>query len=66
MPLTRFQKEVISVLAAERHEASHMAGSLVPNASDDSAEDLVAASERDVLVLGNAGFDVRKLERYGE
>ena len=25
MPLTPFQKEVMSVLAAERHEASHMA-----------------------------------------
>jgi hypothetical protein len=28
MPLTPFQKEVMSVLAAERHEASHMAGGL--------------------------------------
>ena len=79
MPLTPFQKEVMSVLAAERHEASHMAGGLVLNASDDSArysrdfdifhdsvEDLVAASERDVRALENAGFDVRKLERDGE
>jgi hypothetical protein len=69
----------MSVLAAQRHEASHMAGGLVLNASDDSArfsrdfdifhdsvEDLVSASERDVRALEGAGFEVRKLERDEE
>jgi hypothetical protein len=76
MPLTPFQKEVMS---AQRHEASHVAGGLVLNASDDSArfsrdfdifhdsvEELVSASERDVRALEGAGFEVRKLERDGE
>jgi len=79
MPLTPFQKEVVAVLAAQRSEASHMAGGLVLNSADDSprysrdfdifhdsVEDLVAASERDVHALEAAGFEVRKLERDGE
>jgi hypothetical protein len=37
MPLTPFQKEVMAVLAANRSEASHVAGGVVINAADDSA-----------------------------
>lgn len=79
MPLTPFQKDVVAVLAAQRSEASHMAGGLVLNSADDSArysrdfdifhdsvEDLLAASERDVRALEAAGFEVRKFERDGE
>lgn len=79
MPLTPFQKEVVAVLAAQRSEASHMAGGLVLNSADDSArysrdfdifhdsvEDLLASSERDVRALEAAGFEVRKTERDGE
>jgi hypothetical protein len=79
MPLTPFQKDVMSVLASNRSETSHLAGGLVLNASDDSArysrdfdifhdsvEDLVGASEQDIVALTAAGFDVRKLERDGE
>jgi hypothetical protein len=79
MPLTPFQKDVVAVLAAQRSEASHMAGGLVLNSADDSArysrdfdifhdsvEDLCEASERDVRSLEAAGFEVRKLERDGE
>ncbi len=79
MPLTPFQKEVMSVLANQRSESSHMAGGLVLNASEDSArfskdfdifhdsvEDLVTASERDVRALEAAGYSVDKLGRDGE
>lgn len=79
MPLTRFQKDIVGVLAAQRSEASHMAGGLVLNSTDDSArysrdfdifhdsvEDLVAASERDVRALETAGFEVCKLDHAGE
>jgi len=67
------------VLAAQRHEASHLAGGKVLTASDnsarysrdfdifhDSVEGLVTASERDVQALENAGFQVRKLGRDNE
>ena len=79
MPLTAFQKEVMSVLAGNRSESSHVAGGLVLNASDESArfsldfdffhdavEDLVLTSERDVKTLEDAGFVVQKVEHDGE
>ncbi len=79
MPLTPFQKEVLAVLAGHRSEASHFAGGLVLNASDASpryshdfdvfhaaVEDLVAASEKDVSVLEECGFRVKKIESSGE
>jgi hypothetical protein len=36
MPLTTLQKQVLRVLAANRSEESHFAGSLVLNSADDS------------------------------
>ncbi len=79
MPLTPFQKEVMAVLAANRSEASHVAGGVVINAADDSArfskdfdifhdsvEELVSSSERDLAALSAAGFNVEKVERDNE
>lgn len=79
MPLTAFQKEVLSVLCSNRSEASHFAGGVVLNATDDSpryshdfdvfhdaVEDLAAASEKDVAALRAAGFEVEKIERGSE
>jgi hypothetical protein len=79
MPLTPFQKEVMAVLSANRSEASHVAGGVVINATDDSArfskdfdifhdsvEELADASQRDVASLVTAGFEVEKLEREEE
>jgi len=79
MPLTSFQKEVMSVLAANRSEGSHVAGGVVINAADDSArfskdfdifhdsvEELVSSSERDLAALSAAGFQVEKVERDNE
>ncbi len=79
MPLTPFQKEVMAVLAANRSEASHLAGGVVINAADDSArfskdfdifhdsvEELVSSSERDLAALSAAGFNVEKVERDNE
>ena len=37
MPLTTFQKEVLTVLASNRSEESHFAGGVVLNAPEDSA-----------------------------
>jgi len=61
MPLTKFQTEVMEILAVNRCEASHAAGGLVLNAPPDSArfshdfdlfhdavEDLAHHSEMDV------------------
>jgi len=36
MPLTPFQKEVLAVLVGNRSEASHFAGGLVLNVTEDS------------------------------
>ncbi len=68
MPLTAFQKEILSILVGNRSEASHFAGGLVLNAPEDSARyshdfdvfheavaDLVAASENDVAALEAPG-----------
>jgi hypothetical protein len=79
MPLTPFQKEVMSVLAANRSEASHLAGGVVINAADDSArfskdfdifndsvEELASSSERDLAALTAAGFHAEKVERDNE
>jgi hypothetical protein len=78
MPLTRFQKDVLAVLAANRSEESHFAGGLLLNAADDSprfsrdfdifhdvAAEVVRASERDVASLRAAGFTVDTLSSYG-
>ena len=69
MPLTQLQKEVLRVLAANRSEASHFAGGMLLNASDDSAryshdfdifheaeEEVMRASEADVRALRAAGY----------
>lgn len=79
MPLTALQKDVLSVLAANRSEESHFAGGLVLNADDDSArfshdfdifhelaEEVTRASNRDVESLRAAGFQVETPSRYGE
>jgi len=73
MPLTSFQREVLSHLVANRSEASHFAGGLVLNAADDSARfsndfdlfhdivaDVAAHSESDVAILEGAGYRVEK------
>ena len=79
MPLTALQKEVLAVLAANRSEESHFAGSVVLNADERSArfshdfdifheiaEEVTRASNRDVDCLRRAGFQVQTLSRYGE
>ncbi len=79
MPLTEFQREVLAVIVGNRSERSHFAGGLVLNATEDSARyskdfdmfhdeirDLDATSHRDVESLASAGYEVRKLNDYGE
>ncbi|MEO8350924.1 MAG: nucleotidyl transferase AbiEii/AbiGii toxin family protein [Chthoniobacteraceae bacterium] len=79
MPLTEFQKSVLTVLAANRSEASHFAGGLVLNAGADSprfshdfdifheeAAEVVRSSDRDAASLRRAGFEVTPLSRHGE
>lgn len=79
MPLTPFQKDVMSVLDSLRSESSHLAGGLVLNSGEnsprfskvfdifhDTVEDLVTASERNVQALINAGYSVEKLERNND
>ena len=79
MPLTAFQKEVLTVLAANRGEESHFAVGVVLNAPEDSARfsrdfdifhevaaEVVRASEQDVASLRAAGFAVETISRYGE
>ena len=69
MPLTQLQKKVLRVLAANRSEASHFAGGMLHNASDDSAryshdfdifheaeEEVMRASEADVRARRAAGY----------
>jgi len=78
MPLTKFQTEVMEILAVNRCEASHVAGGLVLNAPPDSArfsddfdffhdaiEDLARHSEMDVAALEAAGFQVERVDRCG-
>jgi hypothetical protein len=79
MPLTALQKEILSVLAANRSEESHFAGGVVLNVADNStrfshdfdifhelAEEVTRASNRDVASLRGAGFTVETPSRYGE
>ncbi len=79
MPLTPFQKTVLTVLAANRNEASHFAGGLVLNADADSVRfshdfdifheegaEVVRSSDRDLASLREAGFEVTPLDRNGE
>lgn len=71
MPLTAFQKKVLQAIAANRSEASHFAGGLVLNASEESprfsqdfdifheaAAEVARASDADVATLRGAGFEV--------
>jgi len=79
MPLTALQKDVLTVLAANRSEESHFARGVVLNASEDSAryshdldifhelaEEVTRASNRDVELLRAAGFEVQTLSRESE
>ena len=79
MPLTAFQKDILTVLAANRSEESHFAGGIIVNAADDSARfsrdfdifhelaaEVALASERDVMSLRATGFAVHLVSRYGE
>ena len=79
MPLTALQKDVLTVLAGLRSEESHFAGGIVLNAGEDSprfssdfdlfhelAEEVTRASERDVLCLRQAGFQVETPSPCGE
>lgn len=79
MPLKEFQRGVLSVIVANRSEKSHFAGGMVLNASDDSARyskdfdmfhdailDLAEHSERDVTALEKAGYEVKKIDNYGD
>jgi hypothetical protein len=79
MPLTKFQNDVLAVLAANRSEESHFAGGVLLHACDDSARfsrdfdifhdvalEVVRASERDVASLRDAGFTVDPISRHGE
>ena len=74
MPLTSLQKQVLQLLATQRSEASHFAGGLVLNATDDSARfshdfdifheaeaEVARASETDLATLVSAGYDVQQL-----
>src|SRR5438552_13843129 len=76
MPLTRFQKEVLTLLASQRNPESHVAGGVVLNRQADSprysadvdifhdvAASLIACAEADVAVLGAAGFQTSWLIR---
>ena len=79
IPLTAFRSHVLSILARNRGESSHFAGSSVLHASPDSARfsrdsdifhemaaDVAAASDRDVATLERAGIAVEKPSRYDE
>jgi hypothetical protein len=79
MPLTEFQRVVLTVIVGNRSEQSHFAGGLVLNAADGSARyskdfdmfhneirDLDVTSIRDVESLESAGYEVEKLNANGE
>src|SRR6266487_4691983 len=79
MPLTAIQKDVLTVLAANRNEESHFAGGIVLHVADDSArlshdfdifhelaEEVTRASSLDVESLRRAGFQVETPSRYGD
>ena len=63
MPVTDFQREVIGVIAANRHELSHFAGGLVMHSAADAARfshdfDIFHEAAEDVATLRTAGYDV--------
>jgi hypothetical protein len=79
MPLTALQRDVLAVLAANRSEESHFAGSVIlhvdehsPRFSKDfdifheAAEQVCKASEQDLASLRARGFEVNPLERGDE
>jgi hypothetical protein len=79
MPLTKFQREILAVIVANRSEESHFAGGLVLNASEESARfsndfdmfhdtivDLDQHSLRDVAALEAAGYEVEKALKFGD
>jgi len=79
MPLTEFQREVLAVIVGNRSEQSHFAGGLVLNAVEgspryskdfdvfhDEIRDLDVTSLRDVESLESAGYEVARLNDYGE
>jgi hypothetical protein len=79
MPLTDFQREILTVLAANRTEESHFAGGVVLHASATSprfsrdfdifhevAREVTQASDRDLAALRSFGFNVETVSRYGE
>lgn len=79
MPLTPFQREILAVIVSNRSEASHFAGGLVLNATEESSRfsrdfdmfhdavvDLATHSDRDVAILREAGYLVTLLERSDE
>ena len=79
MPLTPFQRAILTVLAATRSPESHFAGGIILHAADDSARysrdfdifhdvaaEVTRASEQDVAALRTAGFSVETLSRTGE
>jgi hypothetical protein len=79
MPLTSFQKNLLTVLAANRSEESHFAGGVLLHVADDSprysrdfdifhdvAKEVVRASELDLASLRAAGFAVDPMSGAGE
>ncbi|MCP5543644.1 MAG: hypothetical protein H7A49_07015 [Akkermansiaceae bacterium] len=78
MPLTEFQRRVLEIIRANRSEASHFAGGVVLNGGEDGArfsndfdlfhdavEDLARHSESDVQSLAAAGYEIEKINDYG-
>lgn len=74
MPLTPFQSEVLSLIAANRTEASHFAGGLLLNAKRESAryshdfdifheiaDEVAEASAMDVSTLQKGGYTVENI-----
>ena len=79
MPLTPLQNDLLEVLARNRSEESHFAGGVILHLGDDSArfsndfdifhelaEAVTAASNRDVISLRAAGYQVETPSRHGE
>src|SRR4051812_23409788 len=79
MPLTTLQKEILTVLSANRSEESHFAGGVVLHATEESArfshdfdifhelaQEVTRASNRDVESLRATGFIVETPSRSGE
>ena len=79
MPLSEFQKSVLTVLAKNRSPESHFAGGIVANAAESSprysrdfdifhhvAAAVVRASEADIESLRGAHFDIEPAPRFDE